>query len=106
MITMENASELDYYDEIITYYKDSTKNEEEKEIVEKWSDRSYISIMNDLNENKQLKDADISDVVKNSIILILNLFDKKCQVTSDTKLSDLPEEDKLLIKEALLNALE
>ena len=73
MKTSENVSEMDYYDDIISFYQDSTENKAEEEKIEKWSDRSYISIMKDLNENKQLEDANISDVAKNSIILILNL---------------------------------
>jgi hypothetical protein len=106
MKTADNVTELDYYDGIINYYKETECKSEDDGIVETWSDRTYISLMKDLNSKKCLKDADISDVAKNSIILILNLFDKKCQVRSSTKLNEMSEEDKKIIKEALMNALD
>lgn len=100
-------SEVEYYDEIVEFYQKTKKSKDiDKDRIEKWSDFSYIQLMKDIKEKKKLKDScDVKDVVKNSIILILNLFDDKCQVESEVPLEDLSDEEKERVKKALLEAL-
>lgn len=100
--------EVDYYDEIVQFYEKTRRaSDVEKSRIEKWSDFSYIQLMQDIKQRKTLQDAcDVKDVVKNSIILILNLFDDKCQIETETPLEELSEEEKKKVRKAMLEALE
>ena len=52
--------ELDYYSEILDFYEEISGEKPKNKIkIEKWSDISYIELMNALRNNKRLKDADI-----------------------------------------------
>jgi hypothetical protein len=107
MHCIDNLCEIDYYSEILDFYeKTSEYGNLSYEEIEKWSEQSYIQLMNEVKENKVLNDAPMIDVAKNSIILILNLFDKKCQIQSDIPLDQLSDEDKGAIKEALNSILD
>lgn len=98
----DNYCELDYYSEILDFYENTTElNNFNDEFIEKWSEKSYILLMDEVKHNKILNDASMIDVAKNAIILILNLFDKKCQITSDVPLDQLSREEKDAIKDSL-----
>ncbi|MHA1729019.1 MAG: hypothetical protein ACTSWY_09830 [Promethearchaeota archaeon] len=111
MKCLDNTCEMDYYEEIIDFYEQTldviTISTVLDDQIEKWSDFSYIKLMNEIKNEKELKEEiPIEDVAKNSIILILNLFDKRCQITSEIPLKSLPSDEKKKIREALLKALE
>ena len=59
--------ELDYYLSIIEYFQNQDTNRDTTEI---WKNKSFIRLM------KVLKRTRNKEFVKNSIILILSLFDK------------------------------
>lgn len=72
------VKEIDYYYEIIEYYNCSKNNFGDLTAdLWKWQSIKFINLLNDIKEDKQLVDADILNVVTNSIILMLNLFGKK-----------------------------
>jgi hypothetical protein len=99
----ENEKEIEYYAEIIDFYEQTTeiKTKQEKN-VENWEDLSFIKLMKDVKENKKLNDnANVKDVVKNSIILILNLFDEKCQSDVDTPIENLNKKEQAKIRRTL-----
>ncbi len=107
------VKEIDYYDEILNFYEDSGYNNGENKKkysakeIERWSNLSYIYLMKDVRKNKKLADdTEIMDVAKNSIILILNLFDQKCQIKSNADLEGLSRKEKDNIKMALIQALD
>ena len=98
----DNFNELDYYNEILNFYEHTTEyHNSTNDEIEKWSEQSYIQLMDEVKQNKVLNDASMIDVAKNSIILILNLFDRKCQVTLDRPLELLSKDEKDAIKESL-----
>lgn len=99
----ENSKEIEYYTEIINFYEQSSESisKDEKEI-ENWQDLSFIKLMKEVKENKKLDDnANVKDVVKNSIILILNLFDERCQTEPDTPIEQLNKREQAKIRKAL-----
>ena len=97
-------SEVDYYDNILEFYKQNEHlNVENSVQVQKWADLSYIQLMKDIRKKKDLKDAPIKDVVKNSIILILSLFDEKCQQSDESGSEELSEEEKRMLLKAIEN---
>lgn len=99
----ENSKEIEYYTEIIDYYEQNSESisADEKEI-ENWQDLSYIKLMKEIKENKKLDDnADVKDVVKNSIILILNLFDERCQNEQDMPIEQLNKREQAKIRKSL-----
>ena len=106
MKCMENMYELDYYSEIVDYYE-ITESDDFSFDTENYVNHSYIRLMNEVKNEKNLQDACIADVAKNSIILILNLFDKKCQInlSSEIPLENLPEVEKKKVRKALLKLL-
>ncbi|MBD3350960.1 MAG: hypothetical protein GF364_05685 [Candidatus Lokiarchaeota archaeon] len=108
MKSSENQNEIEYYTDIISFYEETTEKKPKPKVeIEKWTDFSYIDLMREIKEEKELKDnADVKDVVTNSIILILNLFDDKCQIQTDRSFSDLTKKEKKIIREALLKELE
>ena len=107
MKCMENMCELDYYSEIVDYYSEITEyNDFSFDTIENYSFHSYIRLMNEVKNEKNLQDACIADVAKNSIILILNLFDKKCQISSAVPLENLSETEKKKIRNALVKFLD
>ena len=107
MKCMENMCELDYYSEIVDYYSEITEyNDFSFDTIENYSFHSYIRLMNEVKNEKDLQDACIADVAKNSIILILNLFDKKCQISSSIPLENLSEPEKKKVRNALLKFLD
>ena len=81
--------ELDYYLSIIDFFQNQNTNKETTEI---WKNKSFIELM------KVLKRTRKKEFVKNSIILILSLFD---QIPPDTynnkgiKVDSLTNGDKL-----------
>lgn len=86
------VKEIDYYNEIIEYYKCSIKNFGDLTTdLWKWQSLKFINLLNDINNNRQLVDAEILNVVTNSIILMLNLFGKK---KSETDLNSLGKREK------------
>jgi uncharacterized protein (DUF342 family) len=99
----ENEKEIEYYTEIINFYEQTTEIQAKHEKkVENWEDLSFIKLMKDVKENKILEDkADVKDVVKNSIILILNLFDEKCQLDMDTPIENLNKREQAKIRRTL-----
>ena len=106
---MENMCELDYYSEIVDYYEITESNDFSFDTIEieNFSTQSYIRLMNEVKNEKNLQDdACMADVAKNSIILILNLFDKKCQISSSIPLENLPEAEKNKVRNALLKFLD
>lgn len=111
MKCVENMCELDYYSEIVDYYSEITEyNDFSFDTIENYSSYSsysYIRLMNEVKNEKVLQDdACIADVAKNSIILILNLFDKKCQIKPTIPLENLTENEKNEVKNALLKFLD
>jgi len=106
MKCVENMYELDYYSEIVDYYEITEGNDFSSD-TEDYVNHSYIRLMNEVKNKKNLQDAaDIADVAKNSIILILNLFDKKCKISSEIPLENLPEVEKKKVRKALLKILD
>jgi len=98
--------ELDYYSEILDFYEEISGEKPKNKIkIEKWSDISYIELMNALRNNKRLKDADIKLVAKNSMILILNLFDEKIKIDTSKNWNDLDFEEKEKFRRCLISAL-
>ena len=67
MSTNNENYELDYYLSIIEYFQNQDTNRDTAEI---WKNKSFIRLM------KVLKRTRNKEFVKNSIILILSLFDK------------------------------
>ncbi len=67
MSTNNENYELDYYLSIIEYFQNQDTNRDTTEI---WKNKSFIRLM------KVLKRTRNKEFVKNSIILILSLFDK------------------------------
>ena len=58
--------EDDLYSEIINYFQKDLKDEKEREL---WKNRVYIRLMNEFEK------AGNPNIIKNALILILNLFD-------------------------------
>ena len=91
MKTSNNSDnyELDYYLSIIDFFQNQNTNKEKTEI---WKNKSFIELMKVLKRTKK------KEFVKNSIILILSLFD---QIPPDTynnkgiKVDSLTNGDKL-----------
>ncbi len=74
----DKVKEIDYYYEIVEYYDYSKNNFGDLTTdLWKWQSLKFINLVNDIKNEKQLVDADMVNVVTNSIILILNLFGKK-----------------------------
>ena len=105
METINKSYEMDYYSEIIAIYNESNNCDEMKYLAKNWTIRSYISLIDDMKNNKSLEDANIDDVVRNSMILMLNMFNEK---TPDKKISDIEfnEQEKKMIKKDLIKYLE
>ncbi|MHA1898635.1 MAG: hypothetical protein ACTSU2_14685 [Promethearchaeota archaeon] len=107
MKTYNLTKEIDYYDFILRFYEEiNEKKKKDKGAIELWSDKSIINLMHDLKQNKKLSDAEIRDVIKNSLILILDLFDEKCQRDPNKPLEALSDKDKANIRKILLKVLE
>ena len=58
-----------------------------------------IQLMNDIKTDKKLKNADIKDVAKNCILLLMNLFNDKNRL--DLNLDELDEQDRRKVIEIL-----
>jgi len=98
--------EIEYYSEILDFYEEILKKKQkDKEKIEKWSDFSYIELMEEIRKRKKLKDADIKHVAKNSIILILNLFDEKTKIDTSRDWNELSKEEKEKVRKYLLSIL-
>lgn len=101
----ENIREIDYYNEILNYFENTTgENVFVFDQNDKWVDYSYIHLMKELRNDKVLMDADIGDVTKNCLILILSLIEMK-QKPQGTSYNCCTDEDQLAIKHSLANAL-
>ena len=101
----ENIREIDYYNEILNYFENTTsENIFVFDQNDKWVDYSYIHLMQELRSNKVLLDADINDVTKNCLILILSLIEMK-QKPRGTRFECCTGKDQLAIKHSLENAL-
>lgn len=101
----ENIKEFDYYERILNFFEETETEKIESEEIENWTDHSIINLMKDIKDKKQLEDASIKDVIKNSIILILNLFDKKCKAQRNVSLESLSDEEKKEIKNSLMQVI-
>lgn len=106
MQTSTSSSEIDYYTQIVEFYENYSKGNIPPEKIELFSDISIIKLMEDLKKGKKLKDADIKHVAKNSLILLLDLFDERCQVETDIPIDKLSEEEKRRIKKVLMRLIE
>jgi len=101
----ENIREIDYYNEIINYFETTTgENVFVFDQNDKWVDYSYIHLMKELRSDKVLMDADIGDVTKNCLILILSLIEMK-QKPRGTSYNCCTDEAQVAIKHSLANAL-
>ena len=101
----EKIREIDYYNEIINYFEATTaENVFVFDQNDKWVDYSYIHLMKELRNDKVLMDADIGDVTKNCLILILSLIEMK-QKPRGISYGCCTDEDQVAIKHSLANAL-
>lgn len=101
----ENIREIDYYNEILSYFEATTgKNIFVFDQNDKWVDYSYIHLMRELRSDKVLMDADIGDVTKNCLLLILGLIEMK-QKPPGTAYECCSDEDQVAIKQSLTKAL-
>ena len=101
----ENIREIDYYNEILNYFEHTTGHDVYVfDQNDKWVDYSYIHLMRELRSDKVLLDADISDVTKNCLILILGLIEMKNKPRG-TRFECCSDEDQIAIKHSLTNAL-
>ncbi len=107
MKCIDNTSEIEYYDKIINFYLQNMDYlENNVKTIDKWADFSYIRLMKELRTEKKLIDANLPDVVRNSIVLILCLFSKKCRNNRNNSIMDFSEEEKIEIKNLMLKTLE
>ncbi len=105
MKCIENIREIDYYNEILNYFEATTaKNIFVFDQNDKWVDFSYLKLLNDLNHNKVLMDADIADVVKNCFILILGLIEMRNKPIG-TSYECCSDEDQIAIRHSLVKTL-
>ena len=101
----ENIREIDYYNEILNYFESTTgKNVFVFDQNDKWADFSYIHLMRELRNDKVLLDADINDVTKNCLILILSLIEMKNK-PKGTPFECCSDEEQIDIKSKLVNTL-
>ena len=105
-MTIETTcTELEYYEDIILHYEESLSSANPNEI-EEWMDAKYISILDDLKYKKPIVDAPIEDVVKNAILLILNLFKSKKSYCDAISWHSLSKDERRLIRDSLYKVLE
>jgi hypothetical protein len=92
--------ETEYYDKIIDFYTETTHNSmfTQNEIWT-WQEKTIIQLMNDIKTHKKLKNADIKDVAKNCILLLLKLFNNKNR--TDSNFDELNEQDRRKVIEIL-----
>jgi hypothetical protein len=101
----ENIREIDYYNEILSYFEKTTgENVFVFDQNDKWVDYSYLHLMRELRSDKVLLDADIGDVTKNCLILILSLIEMK-KKPRGTPFQCCSDEDQVEIKHSLANVL-
>ncbi|MBN2155838.1 MAG: hypothetical protein JW776_07325 [Candidatus Lokiarchaeota archaeon] len=101
----ENIREIDYYNEILYYFEKTTgHNVFVFDQNDKWADYSYIRLMNELKNNKVLLDADIGDVTRNCLILILSLIEMRQRPTG-TPYECCSNEQQAAIKKSLINVI-
>ena len=101
----ENIREIDYYNEILNYFEQNTgSNVFVFDQNDKWVDYSYIHLMRELRNDKVLLDADINDVAKNCLILILSLIEMK-QKPQGIPFNCCTDEEQSAIKHSLANVL-
>jgi len=105
-LAIENTcTEIEYYEEIIQHYEESISSGNQTEIDE-WVDTKYISILDDLKHHKPISDAQIEDVAKNAILLILNLFKSKKEYCDAVSWKCLSKEERTLVQDLLYKVLE
>ena len=100
----ENIREIDYYNEILTYFEHTTsQNIFVFDQNDKWVDYSYIHLMDELKSDKVLMDADIGDVTKNCLLLILGLIEMRKRPIG-TSYECCSDEEQVEIKQSLSKA--
>ena len=93
-------SEGEYYDMIVDFFTSNPHISVNEADV--WESKTFINLLSDLKNKKKLRDADMGDVVRNCIILILNLIDERIKNRIEFDLDELSNWERDKIQEDLI----
>lgn len=98
-VYMTAIGEMDYYTEIVEFYDRVEREGISQREIDIWESKTYISLMNDIKQEKQFLDCNVEDSAINAIILMLNLF--KRNINTDLKVENIPAKNKVEINDML-----